>query len=193
MSKMRRDMNSDNASQGISAMIIFVSIILMCSIISAVVIGFGEKVFTETKTDAQENIPSFKGIVNIVVFEISSLGADDELHLVFELPYIEQSIGDTNVAWVVMCFPTNQGGGRQTMHFDEGDFSLATELDGDGLTAADIDEFEPAVTYRMIMQLSECDLEAVDEASLVIMVDRGRTQEWQMNIGSAPYQGQDLN
>ena len=193
MSKMRRDMNSDNASQGISAMIIFVSIILMCSIISAVVIGFGEKVFTETKTDAQENIPSFKGIVNIVVFEISSLGADDELHLVFELPYIEQSIGDTNVAWVVMCFPTNQGGGRQTMHFDEGDFSLATELDSDGLTAADIDEFEPAVTYRMIMQLSECDLEAVDEASLVIMVDRGRTQEWQMNIGSAPYQGQDLN
>jgi hypothetical protein len=193
MSKMRRDMNSDDASQGISAMIIFVSIILMCSIISAVVIGFGEKVFAETKTDAQENIPSFKGIVNIVVFEISSLGADDELHLVFELPYIEQNIGDTNVAWVVMCFPTNQGGGRQTMHFDEGDFSLATELDGDGLTAADIDEFEPAVTYRMIMQLSECDLDAVDEASLVIMVDRGRTQEWEMNIGSAPYQGQDLN
>ena len=193
MSKMRRDVNSDDASQGISAMIIFVSIILMCSIISAVVIGFGEKVFAETKTDAQENIPSFKGIVNIVVFEISSLGADDELHLVFELPYIEQNIGDTNVAWVVMCFPTNQGGGRQTMHFDEGDFSLATELDGDGLTAADIDEFEPAVTYRMIMQLSECDLDAVDEASLVIMVDRGRTQEWEMNIGSAPYQGQDLN
>ena len=83
----------------------------------------------------------------------------------FELPYIEQNIGDTNVAWVVMCFPTNQGGGRQTMHFDEGDFSLATELDGDGLTAADIDEFEPAVTYRMIMQLSECDLDAVDEAT----------------------------
>ena len=98
-------------------MIIFVSIILMCSIISAVVIGFGEKVFAETKTDAQENIPSFKGIVNIVVFEISSLGADDELHLVFELPYIEQSIGDTNVAWVVMCFPTNQGGGSSNYAF----------------------------------------------------------------------------
>tara|TARA_B100000287_G_scaffold27684_1_gene26260 strand:+ start:2523 stop:3095 length:573 start_codon:yes stop_codon:yes gene_type:complete len=190
---MRRDMNSDDASQGVSAMIIFVSIILMTSIISAVLIGFGEKVFAETKTDAQENVPSVKGIVNIVVLEIFSLGANDEIHIVFELPYIEQNIGDTNVAWVVMCFPTNQGGGRQTMHFDEGDFSLATDLDGNGLTAADIDEFEPAVTYRMIMQLSECDLEAIDDASLVIMVDRGRTQEWQMNIGSAPYQGQDLN
>jgi hypothetical protein len=190
---MRRDMNSDDASQGVSAMIIFVSIILMTSVISAVLIGFGEKVFAETKTDAQENIPSIKGIVNIVVLEIFSLGANDEIHIVFELPYIEQNIGDTNVAWVVMCFPTGQGGARQTMHFDEGDFSLATDLDGDGLTVADIDEFEPAVTYRMIIQLSECDLDSVEEASLVLMVDRGRTQEWQMNIGSAPYQGQDLN
>ena len=186
---MRRDMNSDDASQGISAMIIFVSIILMASIISAVVIGFGEKVFAETKTDAQENVPSVKGIVNIVVFEIFTLGVNDELHIVFELPYIEQSIGDTNVAWVVMCHPA----GTNNIAFDEGDFSLATNLDGDGLTAADIDEFEPAVTYRMIMQLSDCDLDNLEDASLVIMVDRGRTQEWQMNIGSAPYQGQDLN
>jgi len=190
---MRRDMNSDDASQGVSAMIIFVSIILMASIISAVLIGFGEKVFAETKTDAQENVPSVKGIVNIVVLEISSLGADDEIHIVFELPYIEHAIADSDVAWVVMCFPTGQGGGRQTMHFDEGDFTIATELDGNGLAAADIDEFEPAVAYRMIMQLSDCDLDTVEEASLVIMVDRGRTQEWQMNIGSAPYQGQDLN
>ena len=186
---MRRDMNSDDASQGISAMIIFVSIILMASIISAVVIGFGEKVFAETKTDAQENVPSVKGLVNIVVFEIFTLGANDELHIVFELPYIEQNIGDTNVAWVVMCHPA----GSSNLAFDEGDFSLATNLDGDGLTAADIDEFEPAVTYRMIMQLSDCDLDNLEDASLVIMVDRGRTQEWQMNIGSAPYQGQDLN
>tara|TARA_B100001559_G_C16424184_1_gene586558 strand:- start:602 stop:1183 length:582 start_codon:yes stop_codon:yes gene_type:complete len=193
MSKMRRDMNSDDASQGISAMIIFVSIILMTSIISAVLIGFGEKVFAETKTDAQENVPSIKGIVNIVVLEIFTLDVNDEIHIVFELPYIEHSIGDDDVAWVVMCFPTNQGGGRQTMHFDEGDFTSATNLDGDGLTVADIEELEPAVTYRMIMQLTECDLNSVEDASLVIMVDRGRTQEWQMNIGSAPYQGQDLN
>ena len=68
-------------------------------------------------------------------------------------------------------FPNKPGRRASNYAFDEGDFSLATELDGDGLTAADIDEFEPAVTYRMIMQLSECDLDAVDEASLVIMVD----------------------
>ena len=45
----------------------------------------------------------------------------------------------------------------------------------------------------MIIQLSNCDLEDIESASLVLVVDNGRTQEWEMNIGSAPYQGQDLN
>ena len=53
-------------------------------------------------------------------------------------------------------------------------------------------EFEPGVDYRMIIQLDNCDIENVDEATLVLMVDRGRTQELQLNIGSAPYIGQDL-
>ena len=60
LSHMHAKRNRDDASQGISAMIVFIAIILMSSVISAVVIGFGEKVFSETKTDAQENVPSVK-------------------------------------------------------------------------------------------------------------------------------------
>ena len=179
----------DDASQGISAMIVFIAIILMSSIISAVVIGFGEKVFSNTKTDAQENVPSVKGIVHITVLEIFTLGANDEIHIVFDLPYIENPISDEDVAWVVMCNPT----GTTRVAFDEGDFTIATELDGDGRTALPLTEFQTGRSYRMIISLAECDLEDVDDATLVLMVDRGRTQEWQMNIGSAPYQGQDLN
>jgi len=186
---MHAKRNRDDASQGISAMIVFIAIILMSSVISAVVIGFGEKVFSNTKTDAQENVPSVKGIVNIVILEIFSLGTNDEIHIVFELPYIEAPVSDENVAWVVMCHPTGTG----NIAFDEGDFTTATELDGDGRTALPLVEFQTAVSYRMIMTLEECDLEDIDSASLVLMVDRGRTQEWGMNIGSAPYQGQDLN
>ena len=189
MSNMYARRNRDDASQGISAMIVFVAIILMTSVISAVVIGFGEKVFAETKTDARENVPSLKGIVNIVILEIFTLGANDEIHIVYELPYIEAPVSDEDMAWVVMCHPT----GTNRVAFDEGDFTLATELDGDGRTALPLVEFQTAVTYRMIIPLTECDLEDVESASLVLMVDRGRTQEWQMNLGSAPYQGQDLN
>ena len=186
---MRRNRNLEDASQGISAMILFVAIILVSSVIAAVLIGFGEKVFSESKKDAQQNVPSVKGVVHISVLEISQIGANDEIHIVFELPYIEQPIPDDNMAWVIMCNPT----GGTSMNFDEGDFTLATELDGDGLTALPLVEFEPAVNYRMIMQLNDCDLDDVDAASLVLVVDNGRTQEWRMKIGDSPYQGQDLN
>ena len=150
--------DKDDASQGISAMIVFIAIILMTSVISAVVIGFGEKVFTQTKTDAQENVPAFKGIVNIVILEIFSLGVNDEIHIVFELPYIEEPVNDDNVAWVVMCHPT----GTDRMDFDEGDFTTATDLDGDGRTALPLVQFQTAVTYRMIMTLDSCDLDDIE-------------------------------
>ncbi len=186
---MRRETRNDDASQGIAAMVLFIAIILMSSVISGVVIGFGEKIFSETKNDAKENVPRVKGVVNIVILEIFTLGANDEIHIVYELPYIGQPIPDDDVGWVVMCNPS----GSTRMSFDEGDFTLATELDGDGATALPLVEFEPAVTYRMIIQLNECDLEDIDSASLVLVVENGRTQEWRMNIGSSPYQGQDLN
>ncbi len=189
LNNMRRAHDRDSGSQGISAMVLFIAIVLMSSIIAGVVIGFGEKIFSETKNDAQENVPSVKGLVNIVVLEIFTLGANDEIHIVYELPYIEQSVADEDVSWVVMCTPS----GSTRVNFDEGDFTLATDLDGDGLTALPLVEFEPAVTYRMIIQLSDCDLEDVESASLVLVVENGRTQEWEMEIGSSPYQGQDLN
>ena len=70
---------------------------------------------------------------------------------------------------------------------------IRDSIDGDGRTDLPLEQFEPAVTYRMIIPLEDCDLNDIDEATLILMVDRGRTQEWQMHIGSAPYQGQDLN
>ena len=190
---MQRRTKSDNAEVGTSAMIIFIALILVSSIISALIIGVGENIFVKTKNGAQQNIPTFKGITNVVVLEISNLGATDEIHIVFELPYVEQAVAEEDLAWVLMCVPGNQGGGQNTIYFDEGNFQFATTLDGDGLTDLPLVEFEPGVDYRMIIQLDNCDLEDVNQATLVLMVDRGRTQELQLNIGSAPYQGKDLN
>jgi hypothetical protein len=189
---MHRRAKSNYAEVGSSAMIIFVALILVSSIISALIIGVGEKVFSQTKNGAQQNIPTFKGITNVVVLEISNLGATDEIHIVFELPYVEQSVSEEDLAWVLMCVPGTQPGTKRIIYFDEGNFQFATTLDGDGLTDLPLVEFEPGVDYRMIIQLDSCDLEDVEETTLILMVDRGRTQELQLNIGSAPYIGQDL-
>lgn len=189
---MQRREKSTNAEVGSSAMIVFIALILVSSIISALIIGVGENIFSQTKTGAQQNIPTFKGITNVIVLEIFDLGATDEIHIVFELPYVEQPVLEEDLAWVLMCVPANQGAGQNTMYFDEGNFQFATALDGDGLTDLPLVEFEPGVDYRMIIQLDNCDLEDVEDATLILMVDRGRTKELRLDIGDAPYQGQDL-
>ena len=190
---MRRSIETDNAEVGTSAMIIFIALVLVSSITSAIIIGVGENVFTLSKNDADQNIPSAKGITNVVVLEVFTLGAVDEIHIVFELPYIEQPLSDEDLLWNILCVPSNQPTARDTIRLDEGNFELATTLDGDGRTDLPLVEFEPGASYRMIIVLDECDLTDIDEATLVVMVDRGRTQEMQLNIGSAPYEGQDLN
>ena len=185
---LRRD-RDESAEVGTSALIIFIAIMLTSCIISAIIIGVGTNMFSQTKADAQQNSPSLKGIANVVVLEIFSLGATDEIHIVFELPYVESAVPEEDLSWILMCLPT----GDTRVQFDEGDFRFATTLDGDGLTDLPLVEFDPGVDYRMIIQLDICDLEDVTEATLVLIVDRGRTQEWKLNIGSAPYQGQDLH
>tara|TARA_B110000444_G_scaffold259443_1_gene303185 strand:- start:2902 stop:3471 length:570 start_codon:yes stop_codon:yes gene_type:complete len=189
---MRRSYEDESAEVGTSAMIIFIALILVSSIISAIIVGVGQNVFTLSQNDAEQNIPSAKGITNVVVLEVFSLGPPDEVHIVFELPYIEQPLFDEDLSWNILCVPSNQGV-RDTIRIDSGNFELATTLDGDGETALPLVEFEPGAYYRMIMVLDDCDLTDVETATLVIMVDRGRTQELQMNIGSSPYEGQDLN
>ena len=45
----------------------------------------------------------------------------------------------------------------------------------------------------MILPLDVCDLDELEDATLVMLVANGRTQEKFMDIGTAPYIGQDLN
>ena len=95
---MRRRNETEHAEVGTSAMIIFIALILVSSIISAIIIGVGGDVFSQSKTDASRNTPSMKGIANIVVLEIESLGANDGIHIVFELPYVEAEVPEIFIA-----------------------------------------------------------------------------------------------
>jgi hypothetical protein len=89
----------------------------------------------------------------------------------------------------MMCLPT----GGNNVVFDQGDFTPATTMLGDGRTVGDETEFTPGTVYRMMLDLTDnCDLESTEEATLIIIVDKGRTQERFLEIGGAPYEGQDL-
>ena len=186
---MRRAVADNRAEAGTSAMIIFIGLVIVSAIVSGLILGVGANIFSEAKSDAQQNTPNIQGIIHISVLEISSLGANDQLHIVFALPYVGDAVADTSVSWVMMCLPT----GGNNVVFDQGDFTPATTMLGDGQTVGDETEFTPGTVYRMMLDLTgNCDLESTEEATLIIIVDKGRTQERFLEIGGAPYEGQDL-
>lgn len=200
MNSMRRYVKDIRAEAGTSAMIIFIGLVMVSAIVSALILSVGANIFTEAKSDAQQTTPNIQGIVHISILEISGLGAEDQLHLVFELPYVGDPVPDTSVSWVLMCLPN----GNNNVLFDEGDFTTATTMQGDGETVADVTQFTPGTVYRILLELDNnvndpqktgayhCDLENTEEATLIIIVDKGRTLERFLNIGGTPYEGQDL-
>lgn len=184
---MRRE-NDAAASVGINAMVVFIAIILASSVIGALLVGVADTVFTRPKADAQRSTSTFNGITNVLVLEITALAATDEIHIVFDLPYIEQALPEEDLSWVLMCLPT----GETRIQFDEGDFQPATTLDGNGFTSLPLVEFEVGEVYHMIIMLDICDLQDVSEATLILMIDEGRTREITLRIGPNPSVGQDL-
>ncbi len=185
---MIRRVKDENAEIGIGAMIIFIAIILASAIVSAVLVKSVENIFSRQKSDAQQSSISFNGMVNVLIIDITALGGTDEIHMVFDLPYIADNLHESDLSWVLMCLPT----GETRMQFDEGQFRFATTLDGDGLTALPLTEFIPGDVYRIIFQLDTCDLEDVEKATLILMIDEGRTREIVLEIGNSPFVGQVL-
>ncbi|MBT3772389.1 MAG: hypothetical protein HOB52_03955 [Euryarchaeota archaeon] len=181
-------MKNENAEIGISAMIIFIAILIASAVVSAVIVRSVDTIFSRPKSDAQQSVTTFNGMVNVLSIDISALGGTDEIHLVFDLPYIADDLHESDLSWVLMCSAT----GETRMQFDEGHFQLATTLDGDGLTATPLTEFISGEVYHIIFQLDICVLDDVEVVTLILMVDEGRTREIVLEIGNSPVVGQVL-
>ena len=185
---MTRRIKDENAEIGIGAMIILIGIIISSAVMSAIIVKTVDTAYTRPKADAQRSSTTFNGMVNVLIIDITALGGTDEIHMVFDLPYISENLDESDLSWVLMCLPT----GETRVQFDEGRFGFATTLDGDGLTAMPLTEFIPGDVYHIIFQLDICDLQDVEDATLILMVDEGRTREISLKIGTSPFVGQVL-
>ena len=57
---MRRVVQDNRAEAGTSAMIIFIGLVIVSSIISGLILGVGANIFSEAKSDAQQNTPNIQ-------------------------------------------------------------------------------------------------------------------------------------
>ena len=185
--------SDEQASIGIGSLMMFVAFMITAVIISSTIVQVSEKLFINSKSDAQISTQTFNGIIEVIRLEIRALGGTDEISITFSLPFNTEPLPEDELSWVIMCtYPLT--GGPDSIEFDQGQFEFATTLDGDGLTSMPLTEFEPGTPYHMRIQLDSCDLETISptKITLVLLIDKGRTLEMEMEITSSPFVGMDL-
>ena len=171
--KMNEESN-DWGSIGIGAMIVFIALILVAAVASAVIIQTGEKLqqnAQQSGSDTQQEISGKISIITVWVGDQAPNGNanQEEITMVFELAPGSEPIADTAVHWAVIC---DDGAGTPAVV--DGDLSAATELDG----ATAVAQFDPGETYMIDLTVggaagASCAPALNEEHSMVISANGG--------------------
>ena len=205
---MEEDFKRDTCAEvALSAMISMIMILLFSALVAGMALMMIEQAFMESRAQSVEQSETLNSIPYVVVFELEELdttgNTNDRLYIMFKLPYSSNTIPDTNIKWAMMCdindYSTPQRTNSQhTLEYSSGDFDAATDLTGNAADDAAIDEFVQGTYYHIIIQLSEpdgagdCDLVEDMAATLVIIVENGRTTELEFYVPTDVMPGYDL-
>jgi flagellin FlaB len=163
---MRRDnirMNEQESSGsiGIGAMIVFIALILVAAVASAVIIQTGEKLqqnAQQTGDDTREEIGGKVSIITMWVADQTDCDGDDGgddagadfadkcITLVYELAAGSEPVEESNVVWTIIC--ANDAGDEMTTIW--GDFSTAdSTIESSGSDTVNVDN-TPSVTTTLL-------------------------------------------
>ena len=104
-----KNKNSDNlAAMGIGAMIVFIALILVAAVASAVIIQTAEKLQQNAQTtgdQTQQQMASKIMPLSVVIQEEDGVGGgtDDILRVTFELAPGSESVDPANAVWNIVC------------------------------------------------------------------------------------------
>lgn len=163
-------------SIGIGAMIVFIALILVAAVASAVIIQTGEKLqqnAQQSGSDTQQEISGKITVNSMFVFD-----PDDSYLLYFETAPGSEVITPADVQFQLTCEDTGQN-----YEYVSGDFTNADDVDdvGDGNGDGAVTAFLPGVSYSFVMDAdtgatSSCDATSVGvngEVTLWIHVGSG--------------------
>ena len=183
MERLRR---SETAELALGALITFIAIMITSAIMASVLLLIVETTFRNSQEHSLTQSENLNGIIQVNRFELSEYSnpGNDELYLVFELPYILNEVSDIDVVWSLICKSTTM------IRYNSGNFDTATEISDDGLSAATNDFFTNSRMYHIFLSISGvCDISPDFSAELVIAVNGGRTKVIPFDVGSSPHIG----
>ena len=196
---VRMNENEVSGSIGIGAMIVFIALILVAAVASAVIIQTGEKLqqnAQQTGDDTREEIGGKVSIITVWVGDQSDCDGeaavqdnDKCITLVFELAAGSEPVDETNVLWTIIC-TNNAGTGMNTIYGDFATADIETESAGsdtrdvDGSAKADT-TLSPGEVYMIDLKTetdagdtpasAECSPQIGEEHTLIISVEGGGT------------------
>ena len=169
--KNMNEENNDWGSIGIGAMIVFIALILVAAVASAVIIQTGEKLQQNAQQSGSDTQQEISGKISIITVWVGAqTAAAEEITMVFELAPGSEPIANDAVHWAVIC---DDGAGTPAVV--DGDLSTATNLD---TTAIANNVFLPGETYMIDLVVggaagATCAPALNEEHSMVISANGG--------------------
>ena len=141
MMKKNNEINDEIGSIGIGAMIVFIALILVAAVASAVIIQTGEKLqqnAQQTGQDTERELGGKVTINSVLIWDVSTI------RLYFESAPGSGVLATQNIAWQISCSNANSGG----YNFIAGVFGdndiTDNAIQGDTYLASDPDPIVPA-------------------------------------------------
>jgi len=178
---------NETGAIGIGAMIVFIALILVAAVASAVIIQTAEKL-QQTAQQTGQDTQAEQG-TKVVVLDaiISTTGATGAIIITFELGAGSSTIASTAAAYSIMC---DDGA---VIGILDADFAAATALGGAG---GAVTPFVPGNAYELPITFGgtgvNCDLAVSTDYQLIIAVTGGGTTYETLSSGLSIAAGEEL-
>ena len=203
-----------SASIGIGAMIVFIALILVAAVASAVIIQTGEKLqqnAQQTGDDTREEIGGKITIITVWVADQTDCDGDDGdvavdgdddddkcVTLVFELAAGSEPVDETNVIWTIIC---NDGAGNMVSIW--GDFAIdgaAPQTDSVGSDTVNVDNsakadttLSPGEVYMIDLKVETDDDDVPDDTECAPVIGEEHTLIISVEGGGTTYETMSYN
>ena len=165
---MRGQMSKDDlATAAISALIIFIAMILIASVISALIISSMMTLLQESQNDAADTDNMLYGkiiILDATITSVSRNGGEIDTAVIliaFEMAPGSTTMNDEKMLWSVFC--PNEDNNNGDRWSNNGDLESATTTIGNGGDVDAVDSLSPGGTYMFALALFHDDDPAANQ------------------------------
>ena len=148
--EMKNENRDDLGAIGIGAMIVFIALILVAAVASAVIIQTAEKLQQNAQSTGEDTTDMMAGKIFILSVVLTNAGAD--LYITFELAPGSDPIDPVAVEYNLICLETGARTGALTQSGNFGTVAGITDTAASALgTAGAADPLNPATTYTVTL------------------------------------------